>query len=278
MRSMGAAIAEAYVNARLAGQVARRVAGWVAWACLAEARAEFRRVGWVGWVESAGDGIRRDGGCREWENWRDYMFERYTEQARRALFFARYEVTQRGGTSIDPEHLLLGLIREPKGLIARIFAESNVSPAAVGEALDSRLAAGGERTPTSLEIPFNPGTMRALQFAAEEADRLMHRYIGTEHLLLGLLRERGSMAASVLNAHGVRLEGTRDAVVKLLREPPATPDAREQPLAMDASEHVASIRRLVQQLGRKAPDDAEARNLLQQIEQRLDVLIRLFPG
>jgi ATP-dependent Clp protease ATP-binding subunit ClpA len=214
------------------------------------------------------------------------MFERYTESARRALFFARYEVTARGATSIDTEHLLLGLLRQPKGLIARLFAESNVSPAALQEAIEAPLEVR-ERLSTSVEVPFSAETQRALQYAAEEADRLLHSYIGTEHLLLGLLREQGSIAASVLNRHGVRLEGAREAVVKLLRESPAAPDALEHrdhrelrlgdPLAVEAAERVASIRRLVHELGRKGPDDAEARDLMQQIEQSLDAVLRLFP-
>ena len=124
---------------------------------------------------------------------------------------------------------------------------------------------------------FTERARKVLQLAQEEAQRFNHNYIGTEHLLLGVLREERSTAASVLNGHRVRLEGTRDAVVRLLRDPSAAPDAREKPLAAEASEHVASIRRLVQELEQLAPDSAKARELARQIDSSLDALMRQFP-
>ena len=205
------------------------------------------------------------------------MFERYTERARRALFFARFEVTQHGGLSIEPEHLLLGLLRDPRGLVGRIFAECKASAFGLQHAIEEQVTTSGERTPTSVEIPFSRAMHRVLGFAAEEADRLRHGHIGTEHLLLGVLREERSTAASVLNAHGVRLEGTREAVVRLLRDPSAAPYARERPLVVEASEHAASIRRLVQELEQLAADREKARELARQIDGSLDALMRLFP-
>ena len=101
------------------------------------------------------------------------MFERFTERARRALFFARFEVTQLGATMIEPEHILLGLVREPKGLVARIFEQSGVSTAALTVEIASRQEFR-ERIPESVEIPFSTGTQRLLSYAAEEADRLTH--------------------------------------------------------------------------------------------------------
>jgi ATP-dependent Clp protease ATP-binding subunit ClpC len=201
------------------------------------------------------------------------MFERYTESARRALFFARYEVTARGATSIDTEHLLLGLIREPKGLIARIFAESNVSPATLHEAIEAPLEVR-ERIPTSVEVPFSAETKLALQYAAEEADRLLHSYIGTEHLLLGLLRQDGTVAASILRTHGLGLDGVRVAIVNLLRESPAMP---EQDPLLESFDRITAIRRLVQDLERLAPDSEKARELARQIDSNLSALMRQFP-
>jgi ATP-dependent Clp protease ATP-binding subunit ClpC len=200
------------------------------------------------------------------------MFERYTEQARRALFFARYEVTQRGATSIDTEHLLLGLIREPRGLIIRIFEESNVSPATLRQAIEARLEV---REPIpSLEIPFSAEIKRVLQYAAEEADSLGHSYIGIEHLLLGLLRQDGSVAAAVLTAHGVGLRAVRVAIVKLLQVPPP---AKEDPTSLQAFERSALIRRLVQELEQLASDSGKARQLAQEIDSTLSALMRQFP-
>src|SRR5574339_283205 len=116
------------------------------------------------------------------------MFERYTERARRVLFFARYEASQLGSISIETEHLLLGLIREGKGLTSRIFARSHLSLESIRKEIEGRTVFR-EKVSTSVEIPFSAETKRVLQFAAEEADRLLHNYIGTEHLLLGIVRE-----------------------------------------------------------------------------------------
>src|SRR5256885_1832073 len=110
------------------------------------------------------------------------MFERYTERARRVLFFARYEASQLGSISIETEHLLLGLIREGKGLTSRIFARSHLSLENIRKEIEGRTVFR-EKVSTSVELPFSPETKRVLQFAAEEADRLLHNYIGTEDRL-----------------------------------------------------------------------------------------------
>ena len=125
------------------------------------------------------------------------MFERYTERARRVLFFARYEASQLGSVSIEPEHLLLGLIREGKGLTSRIFARAEIALESIRKDIEGRTVLR-ERMAPSVDIPFSADARRALQFAADEADRLLHTYIGTEHLLLGLLREDRSIAAAIL--------------------------------------------------------------------------------
>ena len=145
------------------------------------------------------------------------MFERFTERARRVLFFARYEASQLGGMSIEPEHLLLGLLREGKGLTSRVFASANLSLEDIRREIEGRTVFR-ERLSTSVEIPFSPSAKRVLQFTAEESERLLHDYIGTEHLLLGILREQRSAAASILNEKGLRLDAVRDDVVRLLRE------------------------------------------------------------
>ena len=143
------------------------------------------------------------------------MFERFTERARRALFFARYEASQLGSAGIDTEHLLLGLIREGKGLITRLFADGGVA----GDDIRAEVLGRVPRGPTistSVEIPFSGAAKRALQYAAQEADGLSHDYIGTEHLLLGLLREQGSVAADVLTSRGLRLNRVREKIVEFL--------------------------------------------------------------
>lgn len=153
------------------------------------------------------------------------MFERYTERARRTLFFARYEAIQFGSMTIETEHLLLGLVRPKAGLASLILADAGLSPDTVRHVQAHPTA--GERLSTSIEIPFSVEVKRALGFAAEEADRLHHGHIGTEHLLLGLIREERSMAAAILRENGLELQKVRDAIVPLLKDGEDHRNARE---------------------------------------------------
>ncbi len=162
------------------------------------------------------------------------MFERYTERARRVLFFARYEASQLGSISIETEHLLLGLIREGKGLTSRIFARSHLSLEGIRKDIEGRTVFR-EKVSTSVEIPFSGETKRVLQYAAEEADRLLHNYIGTEHLLLGILREERSVAATILNEKGMRLNTVREDIVQLLNEKTTLTRVKETPLLAEFS-------------------------------------------
>ncbi len=139
------------------------------------------------------------------------MFERYTEKARRVIFFARYEASQFGAPAIEPEHLLLGLMREDKTLTGRFFPRAQVSIESIRKEIEGRTLLR-EKISTSVELPLAPETKRVLAYAHEESDRLQHRHIGTEHLLLGLLREERSMAAEILYERGLRLNAVRDEI------------------------------------------------------------------
>jgi ATP-dependent Clp protease ATP-binding subunit ClpC len=139
------------------------------------------------------------------------MFERYTEAARRTLFFARYEASELGVRSIETEHILLGLIRDGHGFTGDLFARQRVSLDEVRRDIASRIGVR-ETVPTSVEIPFSEETKRVLHFSMDEADRLSHDAIGTEHLLLGLLRVDKSVAESILVNHGINLDAVRDAL------------------------------------------------------------------
>lgn len=145
------------------------------------------------------------------------MFERFSERARRVLFFARDEASQLGSMSIDTEHLLLGLIRESKGLTARLFADAGIALDDIRDEVLRRVPAR-PRTSTSEEIPFSAAAKRVLQHGAKEADQLLHNGVGTEHLLLGLLGEHGSVAAGVLTSRGLRLDWVRERIVEILSD------------------------------------------------------------
>ncbi|MDT7687428.1 MAG: ATP-dependent Clp protease ATP-binding subunit ClpC [Acidobacteriota bacterium] len=156
------------------------------------------------------------------------MFERYTEKARRVIFFARYEASQFGAPAIEPEHLLLGLMREDKTLTARFLARAQTSLEAIRKEIEGR-APLREKISTSVELPLAPETKRVLAFAHEESDRLQHRHIGTEHLLLGLLREERSMAAEILYERGLRLNAVREEVSRSSGNDPRAAQKKETP-------------------------------------------------
>ena len=150
------------------------------------------------------------------------MFERYTEKARRVIFFGRYETSQFGAPFIDTEHLLLGLLREDKGLVLRI----HLNPEAVRKEVESRSAIG-EKFSTSVDLPLSMDCKRALSYAAEEAEALGHGFIDTGHVLLGLLRVETSMAAIVLRQQGVTYDSSREFVRASAEPSPPSPVARK---------------------------------------------------
>src|SRR5438874_424107 len=125
------------------------------------------------------------------------MFDRFTSRALQVLFHARSEVSQFGSTAVEPEHILLGVLDEGKGLGSRILARTGAALYDFRADIVRHLTRD-ENVSESDEIPFSDSCKRALQYAADEADRLLHEQIGTEHLLLGLLHEEGSIAAEVL--------------------------------------------------------------------------------
>src|SRR5213595_4204234 len=140
------------------------------------------------------------------------MFERYTERARRVIFFARYEASQFGSTTIETEHLLLGLIREDKNLTNR-FLRNHSSIESIRKEIEGRTTIR-EKVSTSIDLPLSNECKRILAYAAEEAERLNHRHIGTEHLLLGILREEKCVAAEILHERGLRLNTIREELAR----------------------------------------------------------------
>ena len=138
------------------------------------------------------------------------MFERYTEKARRVIFFARYEASQFGSPCIETEHLLLGLLREDKALANR-FLRSSASVESIRKQIEAHTTLR-EKVSTSVDLPLSHECKRVLAYGAEEAERLNHKHIGTEHLLLGLLREEKCFAADILHERGLRLTQVRDEI------------------------------------------------------------------
>src|SRR6195256_565263 len=140
------------------------------------------------------------------------MFELFTENARRVIFFARYEASQYGSPYIETEHMLLGLLREDQALIGRFLGPTNVV-AAIRTEIERQITSR-ERISTSVEVPLSQESKQVLTLAAEESDRLGHRHVGTEHLLVGLLRVEGSLAARLLQEKGLKPEAIREQLAK----------------------------------------------------------------
>ncbi|HEX8925691.1 MAG TPA: Clp protease N-terminal domain-containing protein, partial [Terriglobales bacterium] len=130
--------------------------------------------------------------------------ERYTERARRTIFFARYEASNYGSPYIETEHLLLGFLREDKR-IPRVGELEELVRKRVEKSTAIR-----EKVSTSVDLPLANDAKRVLAYAAEEAARLSHKHIGTEHLLLGMLRESDCFAATILREAGFSLDTARD--------------------------------------------------------------------
>jgi Clp amino terminal domain, pathogenicity island component len=142
------------------------------------------------------------------------MFERYTEKARRAIFFARYEASQYGSQTIETEHLLLGVLRE-SGLVMAML------PSGATEAIRAQIEAHTlirEKISTSVDLPLSSPAKRALKYAEEEADRLKHRHISTVHLFLALLRDEDDFAFELLEPFGARLVQMRARVAEMSPE------------------------------------------------------------
>ena len=132
------------------------------------------------------------------------MFERYTEKARRVIFFARYEASQFGCSCIETEHLVLGVLREGKALANQFLASE-----AVRHSITQRRKPD-LKVSTSVDLPLSHESKRALAYAAEESERMNHKHIGTVHLLLGLLREEKSFGAQLLREQGLTLDLVRE--------------------------------------------------------------------
>src|SRR5512146_988145 len=161
------------------------------------------------------------------------MFERYTEQARRVIFFSRSEASQFGSPYIETAHLLLRLLREDKALTNR-FLRQHSSVESIRKQIEGHTTIR-EKVSTSVDLPLSNECKRVLAYAAEEAERLGHKHIGTEHLLLGLLREEKCFAAEILHERGLRLSTVRDELARTTQEKAPQQQQRESSLLSEFS-------------------------------------------
>jgi hypothetical protein len=141
------------------------------------------------------------------------VFERFTDRARRVLMFAQVEARLLDHNYIGTEHVLLGLIKEDEGLAALALESLGISLEMVREQV---IQAIGPPSSLTTSPPFTPQAKKVLELSLREALELGHNYIGTEHILLGLLRQNDGIAASVLQGLGADLQGVRQTVIDLL--------------------------------------------------------------
>jgi ATP-dependent Clp protease ATP-binding subunit ClpC len=145
------------------------------------------------------------------------VFERFTERGRQVVVLAQEESRTLGHDYIGTEHILLGLLREEEGLAARVLASLGVTVELV-RAEVVRIVGSGEKT-ASGQIPFTPRAKKVLELALRESRSLGHNYIGTEHILLGLVREEEGVAAQILIALDTNPKEIRDEMLRMLSSP-----------------------------------------------------------
>jgi len=206
------------------------------------------------------------------------MFNRFTERARKVIILAKEEARRFNHDYIGTEHILLGLIREGEGVAAAVLQKIGVSLENIRLEVE-KLVQPGPSTQIIGDLPFTPRAKKALELAAEEARSLGHNYIGTEHLLLGLIREGEGIASQVLLNLGMDLNSVRNEVMELLgsalpgtNQPGAGQASKTKTPALDAFgrdltilakenkldpviDRVVEIQRVIQILGRRTKNN-----------------------
>ncbi|MEX0698767.1 MAG: Clp protease N-terminal domain-containing protein, partial [Acidimicrobiia bacterium] len=155
------------------------------------------------------------------------MFERMTDRARRVLVLAQEEARFLNHSYIGTEHILLGLVNEGEGVGYQALVRHGMSSETARERVREIIGEGVE-APRG-HIPFTPRAKKVFELSLREAIQLGHNYIGTEHLLLGLVREGGGVGAQVLSRLGLELAPLRQTVLQLLKEHPENQEAARRP-------------------------------------------------
>ncbi|MCY3023373.1 MAG: anthranilate phosphoribosyltransferase [Planctomycetota bacterium] len=175
------------------------------------------------------------------------MFDRFTDRARKVISFARQEAVALNHDYIGTEHILLGLVREGSGVAANVLENLDVDLEIVRLKVE-KLVKPAPDVVTTGQLPFTPRAKKVLEFAIDEARGLGHNYLGTEHLLLGLLREKEGLAAHVLLNLGLNLDGVRQEVMEFLGAEKAPAESTQTPEAPTPSPPPYSVSRHLETL------------------------------
>jgi hypothetical protein len=198
------------------------------------------------------------------------MFERFTERARRVVVLAQEEARRLDHNWIGTEHILLGLIREGEGIAAKTLESLDISLDAVRQKVEEIIGRGQQ--PPSGHIPFTPRTKKVLELALRESQQLGHNYIGTEHILLGLIREGDGVAAQVLVTLGADLNRVRQQAIQLLHghsaeEPVSARSAeRELRLLPALKTHLEALEQRLTAIEQRVGTGPDSSDLDEQIE------------
>ena len=162
----------------------------------------------------------------------------FTERVRRALAYSREEAVRLRHEYVGTEHILLGLLREGEGVASTVLANLDIDAERLGHRLEAVVMAGERSRVTGPDLPYTSRAKKALELAMSEARELHHSYVGTEHLLLGLLREEKGIAAQVLVEAGLSLDAARHETLRILgseggdeEAPVPKPSRLQRPLA-----------------------------------------------
>ena len=156
------------------------------------------------------------------------MFEKYNEKARRALFFARYEASKLGSRVIESEHILLGILREGEESVNELFKRFEVKPEAIRREIEGERVFV-ERISSTAELPLSEESKKILAYASHEAESMLHSTVGSEHLLIGILRVESCLAARILKQQEVELVTLREEVLSVAQEREASQQKKELP-------------------------------------------------
>jgi ATP-dependent Clp protease ATP-binding subunit ClpC len=208
------------------------------------------------------------------------MYERFTDRARKVMQLANQEAQRLNHQYIRTEHILLGLVKEGSGVAADVLKDLNVSLDKVRHVIVKVIPYAPTQTPVPGRLPHTPKARKVLEHALEEADTLNHKYVGTEHLLLGLMRVQEGVAADVLINLGLSLEEVRAEVLNHLGSKPPehlddfeVPEELEQPPEPLSGHELQQIRAYIQQLH----EERETAVMAQDFERAARCNERLVP-
>jgi ATP-dependent Clp protease ATP-binding subunit ClpC len=168
------------------------------------------------------------------------MFEKYNEKARRALFFARYEASKLGSRVIESEHILLGILREGEETVTEIFRRFQVKPEDIRREIEGERVFV-ERISSTAELPLSEESKKILAYASHEAESMLHATVGSEHLLIGILRVEGCTAMRILAQHGFDVYTVREEVLSISKEREASQQKKELPFLSEYGRDLTSL-------------------------------------